>query len=181
METRNSINIVDKNSNIKELFHILWNYLNKNIKEWCYFADQFHWENSNELQINKIVNVWKEYQWNRFVYYLSDYSDWTYLHSMFISNLLNERESYRKNNKNEWEKRYIILWSFPTNDTIFKFIDDNVWLWSKYRSNISYIEYYFRDINTELKELIDMDDETLKKVVLLLKNIIELKNNNLIE
>jgi len=139
--------------------------LNKNIQEWCYFIDKYHWDNSDDLQFNKIVNIWKEYNWDKFIYYLSDYSDWTYLHSKPLSYLLNEKKDFQKTNKNIWDKRYKILWQIPTHTIILNYIDKNVGLWNIHKNNITYIEYYYRDIIVDIKEIIDLDINVIQKIV----------------
>lgn len=149
----------------KKLFFLLENNIDKNITEGCYFIDKYHWDNSDDFQFNKVISFWEEYKWQHLVYYISDYSWWWYLHSIHDNYLLNERESFRKNNRNEGELRYKILWKFPTNSTILKFIDKECWwMWGIWKTNKTLTEEYYSDINNEIKEPIDMNEDDITKV-----------------
>lgn len=157
----------------KEFFTILESEIDTTVKEDCYFIDKFHWENSKDLQYNKIISIWgKPYEWMRLIYYISDFSDGTHLHYITSNSLLNEREDYQKTNQNTWEKRYKILWKFPTNSIILKYIEKVVWwIWNLSDRNIPYIEEYYREINPYIKEPLDMNEDEIKKVVNYLKDL----------
>ena len=164
------ISNIERLKKFKDLFYLLDDYLDKNADEWCYFIDFNHWENYDDPQYNKIINVSKEYQGNNILYYISDFN-WWHVHNIQSNILFNERKEYQKTNSNNWDHRYKILWKFPTNSTILKFIDDNVWLWSVTDWNIPYIEYYYRDFNIDIEEPSEMSEQQIIKLIAFLESI----------
>lgn len=81
----------------------------KDLSMWCVFIDKYRWDNSETPVYNKIVSIGSEYQWLTLTHYIPDYAE-AHLYDIRTDFLLNEREHYRKTNKNEWELRYNIIW-----------------------------------------------------------------------